>query len=373
MKLMMGLGSLSLFICFLILPLQLTAMIHLPKIFSDNMVVQRNIDLKIWGWGAPGEAVSVKGSWHKQTYSATVDAEGHWELSCPSPAVGGPYGLDIQGQNRIVLHNLLCGEVWLCSGQSNMEMGLGLVNNAAEEIRNANYPQIRLFDVVKAGSDTSLADVAGTWRECTPETISKGDWEGFSAVAYFFGRRIYSELNVPVGLIDASWGATKAEPWIAPQGYARVPEVSDLYQNRMEMEQSGVWGEPKRPSRIYNAMIFPIKTFPIRGVLWYQGESNVGDGMLYFSKMKALIEGWRQVWGQGDFPFYLVQVAPYKDYAEGELAQLWQAQRKCLELPGTALAVTEDIGDWEDIHPKNKLDVGERLAKLALVNIYRKK
>ncbi|MBU0711671.1 sialate O-acetylesterase [bacterium] len=251
-----------------------------------------------------------------------------------------------------------------------MEMGMKLVLNATEEIRQANYPEIRLFDIGKAESDTVFSDVKGKWKVCTAETISEGDWEGFSAVAYFFGRRIHKELKVPVGLIDISWSATHIEPWIAPEGYHTVREVSELYDNRFQTAAGGVWGEPYRPARIYNAMVAPVSTFSIRGVLWYQGESNVGDGMQYYYKMNALITGWRQLWKQGDFPFYFVQIAPYRDYAEGELAKLWEAQRKTLEISNTGMAKTEDIGDWNEIHPKNKLDVGERLAKIALKQAY---
>jgi len=365
--------SVMLLFMLIVFPIQLAAIVRLPTVFSDNMVIQQNIPFQIWGWAAPNEHIAVKCSWLKTDYKISADPEGNWRLSIPSPITGGPYQVSIKGQNEILIQDVFCGEVWICSGQSNMEMGMKIISNAAEEIRQANYPGIRLFDVRKAERDTLLSGVKGKWKICTPESVSEGDWEGFSALAYFFGRRIHEELRVPVGLIDISWGATHIEPWIAPEGYLMVEEVLDLYQNRFQVNSGGVWGEPYRPSRIYNAMVAPLGTFSFRGVLWYQGESNVGDGMQYYYKMKALIDGWREVWKQGDFPFYFVQIAPYQDYTEGELEKLWEAQKKALEISNTGMAKTEDIGDWNDIHPKNKLEVGERLAKIALNNIYKSK
>ena len=373
MKLMIGIDNFSLTLLLLFLfSIQLTAAVRLPGIFTDNMVIQREIPFRIWGWANVGETVSIKTSWDKIIHSVTAE-EGTWKISIQPPETGGPYTIKISGKNTIVLKNLLCGEVWICSGQSNMEMGMKLVTNAAEEIQQANYPDIRLFDVIKAESDTLLDDVKGRWNICSPKTVSEGDWEGFSAVAYFFGRRIHKALNVPVGLIDISWSATCIEPWIAPEGYRAVTEVLTLYKNRFETAAGGVWGEPLRPARIYNAMVAPISTFSIRGVLWYQGESNVGDGMQYYHKMNALIGGWRQVWKLGNFPFYFAQIAPYREHAEGQLNKLWEAQYKTLEILNTGMAKTEDIGDLNDIHPKNKLDVGERLAEIALKDTYKVK
>ena len=370
MKLVVNLENLSLLLLFLILPMQLLAAVRLPGIFTNNMMIQRNIPFNLWGWASPGERISIKTSWNSIEHSIIAGTDDTWRINIEPPNVGGPYFIKIAGENMITLDNLLCGDVWICSGQSNMEMGLKIVSNGAAEIRQANYPGIRLYDLKKAESDTILSDVKGEWKLCSPETVIEGDWEGFSAVAYFFGRRIHKELSVPVGLIDISWSATHIEPWIAPEGYNTVREVSELYKNRYQTDSGGVWGEPYRPARIYNAMIAPIRTLSIRGVLWYQGESNVGDGMRYYYKMEALIRGWREVWKQGDFPFYYVQIAPYSDYPEDELAKLWEAQNKTLEIPNTGLAKTEDIGDWNDIHPKNKLDVGERLAKIALKQTY---
>lgn len=366
-------NELHLIFWLLILPVQIFALVRLPHIFSDNLVIQQQQPFKLSGWETPGKLVRIRFNWLKEDYTVTANDKGRWSVTCAPPAAGGPYRITISGENQIVLSNLLCGEVWLCAGQSNMEMGLKIVDNGAREVQQANYPQIRLFDVQKASGDSISDDVSGNWKVCSPQSVSEGNWEGFSAVAYFFGRRIHHDLGVPVGLIDVSWSATSIEPWIAPEGYESVPEITGLYKQRFDLPTTGPWGEPYRPVRIYNTMLAPLTDFSLRGVLWYQGESNVTDGAKYYFKLKALVEGWRNVWRLGDFPFYFVQIAPFKDYAENDLKQFWSAQRRTLEIANTGMASTEDIGDWNDIHPTNKLAVGERLAELALTKTYNRK
>jgi sialate O-acetylesterase len=332
------------------------------------------------------------------------------------PPAGGPYEMTISGKNTVPVKNVLVGEVWVCSGQSNMQMGVGLVNNARSEIANANYPQIRLFDVPLKSAGEPQDDVEAKWQVCSSKNISTDNiWEswpkGFSAVAYFFGREIHKELGVPVGLIATSWGGTRIEPWTPPEGFESVPAVSDIWKEsqkevavykeataeaiaKFEQWAAGaksalvngkvVFKPPawpkhpldshKKPTGLYNAMIHPLVPFGIRGALWYQGEANLSDGMLYHKKMKALIGGWRKVWGQGDFTFYYVQLAPFR-YRWGppqpyRLPEVWEAQVASLSIPNTGMAVTVDISDLEDIHPKNKQEVGRRLALWALAKTY---
>lgn len=354
----------------LILLPPLSGEVKLAGIFGDNMVLQQDARVRLWGWCDPGEKIRIKGSWQWLGQSVRGDEQGRWHAQLATPAAGGPYTLVFKGQNRVELSNILIGEVWFCSGQSNMEMGVGLVNNFEAEYAAARFPQIRIFDVEHVAGDTSFNDIQGVWKVCSPQTLAGDGWEGFSATAYFFGRSLHQELGVPVGLIDNSWGATRIEPWTPPEGFQAVPELLPLYESRLEIPEFGVWAEPQRPTSIYNGMVEPMVPFTIKGALWYQGESNVGEGMLYRKKMEALITGWRTIWGQGDFPFYYVQIAPWEGYQPGDLPQLWQAQLAALSIPNTGIALTQDIGDLEDIHPKNKQEVGRRLALLALANTY---
>ncbi|MHC4912243.1 MAG: sialate O-acetylesterase, partial [Planctomycetota bacterium] len=390
--------------------------VRLPAVVGDNMVLQRGMEVPIWGWADASERVKVSGSWGSEIWEGTADRDGKWMVKIEVPAAGGPYEMTVSGNNTVTVKNILVGEVWVCSGQSNMQMGVGVVNNARQEIANANYPQIRLFDVPLKSAGEPAEDVEAKWQVCSSKNISTDNiWEGwpggFSAVAYFFGREIHKELGVPVGLIATSWGGTRIEPWTPPQGFESVPAVSDIWKE--SQKQVAVYKEAaaeviakfeqwaagaksalvtgklisappawpkhpldshKKPTGLYNSMIHPLVPFGIRGALWYQGESNLGEGMLYHEKMKALIGGWRTVWGQSDFPFYYVQLAPFR-YRWGppqpyRLAEIWEAQVASLSIPNTGMAVTVDISDLEDIHPKNKQEVGRRLALWALAKTY---
>ncbi len=248
----------------------------------------------------------------------------------------------------------MVGEVWVCSGQSNMEMGVGGCNRGREEIAAANYPDLRLFKVAQAKASQPAADLHGAWAPCGPDNVG-----GFSAVAYFFGRRLHQELDVPVGLIDTSWGGTPAEFWTSRKTLSETPGLGPLAQ-----------GES---SCLYNGMIAPLVPYAIRGAIWYQGESNVDRAYQYRTLLPAMIANWRADWGQGSFPFGIVQLAPFRYGGQNpaNCAELWEAQLMTAQsVPDTGLAVTTDIGDPKNIHPKNKQEVGRRLALWALAKVY---
>ena len=525
----------------------------LSPMFSDNMVLQRDRPIMVWGWAPTGTAVTVEMDGHSAATKA--DNSGKWTIKLPALPAGGPHTLAIRGPQTVTLNNVLMGDVWVCSGQSNMEMGIGNVNNAAQEIANANYPQIRLFTVTKDVAIEPRAVPVGKWDVCTPQTVAMGGWNGFSAVGYFFGRELYNNLKVPIGLIHTSWGGTPAEAWTSAQALeqkvpAYTPMVEQMAEVRTRMargerpysammtdwyiandpgtaqvwnglkfndagwqtanlpgawEQSGVaemanfdgvvwyrrtvelaegeegrqcilhlgpvddrdttWvngrlvgakelatddrayalplgtlrtgkneiavrvldtggaggftGKPEQmvlevtdgrkiplngewkmkvgvalpqakplpvpmnnnpnfPTVLYNGMIAPLLGYGIKGAIWYQGESNAGKAYQYRTLLPTMITDWRNRWKEGDFPFYIVQLAnwqqpnptPVEDaWAELREAQLMTAQH----LPNTGIAVTTDIGDAGDIHPKNKQDVGKRLALAALAKTYGEK
>jgi sialate O-acetylesterase len=379
--------------------------VHLPHIFGDHMVLQRDKPIRVWGSAEPGEKVHV--SIGKESAETAADEQRKWKVELPPLAVSAkPIEVTVEGKNTIVLHDVLVGEVWICSGQSNMQYSVSAVVHARQEIDQANHPEIRLFNVPMRPAGEPAHDVNAAWTACTPKTVP-----GFTAVGYFFGRDLHEQLRVPIGLIESSWGGTRIEPWTPPVGFRDVPALASILDG-IEKAQAA-YAESKSaalpryvewlaaaqeakskgasipsppewpvsplatnyaPTGLYNGMIHPLVPFTIRGALWYQGESNNGEGMLYFDKMKALIDGWRSVWNEGDFPFLYVQLAPYH-YGNGNptaLARIWEAQMAALTLPDTGMAVTNDIGDPKDIHPKDKQDVGKRLALWALAKTYGK-
>jgi len=323
---------------------------------------------------------------------------------------GGPFQMTVTGKNTIVLNNILVGEVWVASGQSNMEWPVALSNNAEQEIVSANYPQIRLFVVPKAVSGYPRKDLSGgAWQPCTPEAV-----RDFSAVAYFFARELHRALKVPVGVIMAAWGGTPAESWTSKPTLLSIPSLRYLVENwrnaernypqalenyrqrlaewERAVEQARAEGKPEpkkpdfpqdprrnlwKPSGLFNAMIAPIVPYAIQGAIWYQGESNVGRAYEYRTLFPAMIRDWREVWGQGDFPFLFVQLANFMptrpEPGESAWAELRQAQLLTLSLPKTGMAVAIDIGDANDIHPRNKQDAGKRLALNALAIAYGEK
>ncbi len=363
------------------LGLRAGADVTLPHFFGDNMVLQQGQHVPVWGWAAPGEEVTVE--FAGQSRSTTADKAGNWKVRLNPLAVSAaPADLIVAGANRIVLTNILVGEVWLCSGQSNMEKPIGAqrgqkpVFNYEQELATGdNFPQIRLFKVGIALAATPQKDAKGEWNVCSSNSL---ETLKFSAAAYFFGREITRELHEPVGLIESSWGGTRIEPWTPPAGFKSVRGLADfakpLGTNRLRNTT---------PMAIYNAMIAPLATFAIRGALWYQGESNCmgdqPDGAIYTSKMEALIRGWRKAWDEGDFPFYYVQIAPFKYYSgrvrrvpyADALPEFWEAQTAALHIRKTGMVVITDLVDnLNDIHPRDKQDVGKRLALLALANTY---
>ena len=409
---MTPLRSLRFAVAFLVVASSLSARadVRLPKIFSSHMVLQRGLAAPVWGSAAAGEEVTVEFAGSKQT--ATADAKGRWEVRlAPQEANEKGQTLTIAGKNRIELTDVLVGDVWICSGQSNMEWSLNSVTNAQEEMAAANHPNIRLFDV--PGHTTSPLpndDVpGGQWNACSPQSAP-----GFSAVGYFFARSFHKETGIPVGLIGTNWGGTRIEPWTPPVGFRNVPELNDLSAQvdrfdvttaagkatwQAYLKQVDDWTAATRaklqngeavshppavpgytnggdPTAIYNAMVHGLAPYGIRGALWYQGESNGGEGVSYFHKMQALIGGWRTVWNQKDFPiyFYYVQLANWQqpnDNPEGGdgWARIRDAQTQSLTIPHTGMAVITDIGEANDIHPRNKQDVGARLARWALRDV----
>jgi sialate O-acetylesterase len=336
--------------------------ISLPEIFADNMVLQQRSEVKIWGWAKTGETVLVKADWMDNAVSARADNQGKWKIILNTPEAGGPYSISLKGYNELMLKNVLIGEVWLCSGQSNMEWSAQMgVNNAEEEIDNANFPEIRFFTVYHATGSCPQDHFTGGWTECSPETM-----KNFSAIGYFFARKLHQELGVPVGVINSSWGGTPAEAW--------MPEdviLGDKFLREAAAEQKPVpWG-PVEPARIYNAMISPMIPFRIAGVLWYQGEANTVNAYAYKEILSGLIGSWRNRW-EYDFPFYFAQIAPYRYGKPFEGVEVRDAQRRVLEVPNTGMVVLSDIGDTLDIHPKNKQDAALRFANLALNRYYNK-
>ena len=349
--------------------------VKLPKVIASHMVLQQKAALPIWGTAEPGESVTV--ALGDNTASATAGADGKWSVKLKPMTAGGPHEMAIKGKNEIELTDLLIGEVWVASGQSNMEWPVSASVNSQAEIAAAKHPNIRLFHVRKVPAVTPQDDVVldREWSECSPETIGN-----FSAVAYFFGRQIQSELNVPVGLINTSWGGTAIEPWTPIVGFESVESLKPIAEQMKAQlaKPEGAQANAGVPTHLYNGMIRGIVPFAIRGALWYQGESNRGQGVAYEQRMQALINGWRSVWNEGDFPFLFVQIAPYKYVKppatdpENLLPQLWEAQTKILAMKNTGMVVTTDITNLDDIHPKNKQDVGKRLALWALARTYGK-
>lgn len=385
-------------------------------VFSDHMVLQRGMPIPIWGWAEPGEPITVRCAGNEATTTAAAD--GTWLVKLPEMKAGGPYEITIQGKNTITLTDVLVGEVWLASGQSNMEMGLLAVANGEAECAAADHPNIRLFYVPQRPTGQPMPDVESAWKHCTPETVRQGKFQGFSAAAYYFGLELQKELDVPIGLIDSTWGGTRIEPWMPAQAFALNTELEPLVKeiddannaytrdvaNALDPLQQWIdaarraldedtdipikpripensLGTQFRPTGLYNGMIHPLARFAIRGVLWYQGESNVNPYDEHYTiKMQAMVQSWRDAWGEGDFPFYYVQIAPFNlrlfiPDIDTELPVLIREQQ--LEamalIPNCGMVVTSDIGDLRDIHPKNKVDVGKRLALWALANTYGRK
>jgi sialate O-acetylesterase len=385
-----------------------SAGIRLPSVIGDNMVLQQGGQVPIWGWADPCQKITITASWGGK-WEATSDANGNWMVKIKPGKAGGPYEMTISDGNPITLKNILVGEVWVCSGQSNMEFPARQLANPAQETADANnYPQIRMFTVGKKVMYTPMANCQGHWLVCSSRTVV-----GFSAVGYFFGRDLNKQLNVPIGLIHTSWGGTPAESWMSREYLEGDPDfqpILDLYaktvanypelKKKFDLEtkqynemaaklraegkpvpRSQIYepigpNHPYSPTGLYNGMIAPLIPYGIRGAIWYQGESNAWRAYQYRRLFPTMIKCWRDKWQQGDFPFLFVQLANYMEVksepTESEWAELREAQLMSLSVPNTGMAVIIDVGEANDIHPKNKQDVGSRLALWTLAKTYGK-
>ncbi len=412
--------AISLSLALFILGFDLFAGIELSKLFSDHMVMQRNIPVPVWGWAEPGEEITV--TIDKQEKKAVAGKDGKWMVKLDPMDVGAPRKMSVKGKtDTLEFNDILLGEVWICGGQSNMEWKLIVAKNGKEEVAAADHPDIRIFQVGNGttpdGPVERLKDHYNpgeykcSWQVCTPKSIGS-----FSAVGYFFGRDLQQTLKVPVGLIWNAWGATPAESWISrevlmadpemkfmierwdktvqfaqtPEGKKELEEVFAEYDTKQkEARAKGEWfwrsdayQEPLKklscPGTFFNGRVNPLIPYAIRGVIWYQGEGNTGMGYAYRNLFPLVIKDWRKRWNQGDFPFLFVQLANWsggfpKDPQQSEWAELRESQHKTLSLPNTAMAVAIDIGEAGNIHPANKQDVGKRLALAARATVYGEK
>lgn len=360
------------------LSMSIFADVRLPKLFGDNMVLQRNQPIPVWGWASPGEKVTVQ--FNSQTVKTKAGKDGKWNIRLKQEAAGGPFTLTVSGKNQLTINNVLVGEVWLLSGQSNMEMNVSHSSDHRyeQEIREAGNTQIRHIKVARVVSDTPTTDIAGgTWKIAN----DSNNVAEFSSVGYFFAKKLYEELKVPVGLVNSSWGGTNVETWTSREAFDTSEQfkgaVTKSFQDIKSASSNGEVGPNDYPSLLFNGMINPLIPYAIKGALWYQGESNAGRAYQYRTAFPLMITDWRSRWKEGDFPFYFVQLASWMaDNGNSEKGSTWaelrDAQTSALSLPNTGMAVTLDIGDTRDIHPANKKDVGLRLAAIALNQLYNK-
>ena len=386
------------------------AELKLPTVIGDNMVLQRDQDLKIWGWDEPGQEVSV--SIAGQSVKGKANDKGRWEITLkPLKTNAKPQQMTVSGSGgkTIKVSNILVGEVWVCSGQSNMAFTVGRSYGGDLEALTANYPQIRMISVPQVGSQEPLDNFEGKWEACEPEVTAN-----FTAVGYFFGRMLHQVLGVPVGLIDNAWGGSAAEAWVRRDLLEKDPQFKDLmtrweqiektydfdalmeaYKPKREewvaaMKKARAAGKPiprmprpprdqlagnHRPANLYGGVLHPVIGYGIRGAVWYQGESNAARAHEYRALFPLMIQNWRDEWGQGDFPFYWVQLADFKvelpEPADSQWAELREAQTLTMtKLKNTGEAVIIDVGEGRDIHPRDKRTVGERLARWALAKDY---
>lgn len=386
----------------------------LPAVISDNMVLQRDQNTQVWGWGEPGENIVVE--FAGQTKEVVVDEDGNWQVTLdPLPACLTPENMTIKsksGEAEAVktLKNILVGDVWVCCGQSNMAFILSRMADAKSIIEKAKCPELRLFNVESLTSGFPLDDFKGQWMPCSPAVAAK-----FSAVGYFFGKILQSKLKIPIGMINPSVGGTRIQQWISMSGYKQVPEMKKDYElhisDKVESYQKELpeklnklegWIKKTRkaltegktipsvvfpthplnckwgPTNLFNGYINPITQFAITGCIWYQGESNWTDRQYYYNRMKALIKGWRIEWKREDLPFYYVQLPPHNYGKTKELStrlpEIWDCQRRILDIPNTGMAVTTDLGDLNNVHPiRGKDELARRLVLWALANTYHQK
>lgn len=385
----------------------------LHDLFADNAVLQRDREIPIWGTAAPGKEICV--SLNGITATAMTGKNGKWMAKLPAFPAGGPYELIVStlGEKPVTLSNIMLGDVWLCSGQSNMGFPVKSAKNAEQEMAAANYPNLRLFSVALATGSEPIYNLKGEWRVCSPESVR---W--FSAVGYFFGRDLQKAINVPIGLINASKGATSAEAWTPNRVLAGDPDFRptldrfakalDVFPEEQKQYKQNLanWQKAKRkkdrnpsapdpgrmpeppmskdhykaPSRLYNAMIHPMIPYGIKGAIWYQGEANASlwRGFIYRKLLGKMISSWREDFGQGDFPFLIVQLANYNGAKEQPSGSSWAELREsqalcCNDLPKLGLAVAIDVGEAKNIHPQDKQTVGARLSLAARAIAYEEK
>ncbi|MGK0199260.1 MAG: sialate O-acetylesterase [Yoonia sp.] len=381
----------------------LHADVKLPTIFSDHMVLQRDTSVPVWGWADPGEKVEVKIA--GQSAAATADDQGNWRIDLANLVPGHTHTLTVSGKNRMQIKDVLIGDVWLGSGQSNMGMRVGSSNDVETEKANANYPRVRMFTVASGTALTPQQNCKGSWQVCSPKTVVS-----FSATAYFFGRRLHQNLNVPIGLINSSVGGTPIESWTSMDAQQKTPKLHPLLAKSAQQakafdpknakaqydKQFKSWTtraaaakaagkraprKPRTPSRpelssaypsaLFNGKINPLIPFAIKGAVWYQGERNSmpdGPAELYRVQLPVLVKDWRNRWSQGNFPFAWVQLPNYVSTRDWPMIR--ESMLLSLRTPNTGMAITIDVGDPKDIHPKNKQAVGHRLAQWALAKVY---
>lgn len=407
-----------LFFALVLSPKKVMANIKLNALFTDHMVIQRETKIPVWGWADPNEKVEVVGSWGKRATVVTA-ANGTWKLMLKTPKAGGPFQITVTGKNKIVINDVLSGEVWLCTGQSNMDFALEkfihdakdpqdqpLVTYIREEVATANDNWLRHIEVLqKTSLYEKQTDFTGQWISAVPNQVSK-----ISATAYFFAKELRKKLNIPIGLVECSWGGTRVQPWISEESYRtdkkikeyfetsrkRIKEslekvdapgyIDTIYEKKLTLwKEKGSKGQQPKPSThptkdmqepatLYNGMLHTVIPYAIKGAIWYQGESNAvympNEYETYFT---AMINGWRKDWGQGDFSFYWTQLAACtrgNDAADKGWATVNDKLRRSLKLPNTGMAVLYDIGEPKDIHPHNKMDAGKRFALWALTHDY---
>ncbi len=340
------------------------ASVSMPSIFTDNMILQRQSRVPVWGFAETGQEISVIPSWNGKNYNVTADSEGNWRIQISTPKAGGPYEITIKGKDTVILRNVMVGEVWLCSGQSNMQMPMkGLRNQPVlgsnKDILKSNNGNIRLITVPHKGTINPQNDFEGNWLKASPSAVAD-----FSASAYYFGRLVNEILDIPVGLIDVSYGGSCIQAWMSKN--TAIP-----FKERDIPKQGDKISRPRHtPTALFNGMLSPLIGYGIRGCIWYQGESNRFEPFKYNKLMEKMVNEWRNLWKQGNFPFYYAQIAPF-GYGNRNSAYLREAQLKAMDdIPNSGMAVLLDVGEKNCIHPANKKVVGNRLAYWALGNTY---
>ncbi len=349
------------------------AKVKLASVFTDHMVLQQQSNVALWGWAKSGGTIKIVTSWNKVSYSTKADNAGKWKLKVSTPKAGGPYHITFNDGEVLTLNDILIGEVWFCGGQSNMEMPMkGFkgqpIAGSNEVILKSTNKNIRLYTVPRSSiTERQENSKPSEWKVAGPESVAN-----FSATGYYFGSLLAEMLNVPIGLINDSFGGSTIEAWMSPEDLKAFPEV------KVPAKADTIKEVSRTPTTLYNGMIYPVIGYGIRGTIWYQGESNYDRSDRYLDLFPAMVSSWRNAWGMGEFPFYYAQIAPFTynyggDNSNPKLnsAYLRDSQRKALiKIPNSGMAVLIDVGDEKNIHPANKRDVGLRLAYLALAKTY---